>query len=170
MSYVANADGSILFRATRADGTVLWQRHRGARGAFFVAHDLMHLAVETVLGTCDGFFGLLAAGWDITDTEGKGARGALPPEAQLVEQLVGLFDREQLGGAPPLDAPSFVAELQAMVANAQLNWAPALGEDQLRAVRTLADALRRQWLACPVGEPLALHYTRPAVSGLRTGR
>ena len=169
LSFVANTDGSVVFRATRADGSALWQRHEGARGAYFAAHDLMHFAVETVFGTREGFFGLLADGWELAETEGKGARGPVPVEAKVVEQLVGLFDRERLGGAPPLDASAFSAQLRVMVDNAQLDWAPAVTETQLQAVRTRVASLRADWHATAVGEPFALRYTRPALSRLTPG-
>jgi hypothetical protein len=42
---------------------------------------------------------LIAKGWNVEDTTGKGARGALPREAAEVEQIVGLFDTERGSGA-----------------------------------------------------------------------
>ena len=44
---------------------------------------------------CQGFYGLIASGWSIEDSNGKGVPGALPPEAGEVEVLVGLFDTER---------------------------------------------------------------------------
>src|SRR5687768_13321726 len=85
-------------RCTRDDGSTEWQRHTGARAVFFAHHDLTHLAVERTLGLREGFFGLIAAGWTIADTEGSGARGALPAGSVLVENLVGLFGQEQATG------------------------------------------------------------------------
>src|SRR5688572_21044751 len=92
VNLVARPDGRAVLRVVRADGSSTWQVHDGPQAAFFPFHDLTHLAVETVLGTRDGFYGLLADGWDIADTGGRGARGPLPPEALLVEHLVGLLD------------------------------------------------------------------------------
>lgn len=62
-------------------------------------HDLTHYAVETALGYRRGFFGLIAEGWDVEGTTGKGARGPLPVEAGEVERIVGLFDSERGSGA-----------------------------------------------------------------------
>jgi hypothetical protein len=90
-------DGTVL-RCIRADGTVTWQRTNGRQGTFFPIHDLTHYAVETVLGTRRGFFGLVAAGWDLEETNGKGARGPLPDETLIVEHLVGLLNREAAAG------------------------------------------------------------------------
>ena len=88
------ADGSGLLRCTRRDGTVCWQKQR-RHGVHFAFHDLTHFAVETVLGYQDGFFGLLAQGWEMEDATGKGVRGPLPSGALEVEALVGTFDAER---------------------------------------------------------------------------
>jgi hypothetical protein len=59
---------------------------------------MTHYVVETELGFRSGFFGLVADGWDINDTSGKGHRGPLPTEAVIVEQIVGLFDVQRTLG------------------------------------------------------------------------
>ena len=92
----ADDDGAVL-RCARDDGSESWQRQRGTQGRFFPLHDLAHYAVETTLGARQGFYGLVAAGWEIDDTTGKGARGPLPDEALAIENLVGLLDRERAG-------------------------------------------------------------------------
>ena len=92
------ADGSGVLRCVRADGSVTWQKQTDRHAAFFSLHDLTHFAVETTLGYRRGFFGLIAEGWDIEDTTGKGARGPLPPEAGEAEQIVGIFSAERAGG------------------------------------------------------------------------
>lgn len=92
------ADGSGVLRCVRADGSVTWQKQTDRHAAFFALHDLTHFAVETALGYRRGFFGLIAEGWEIEDTTGKGARGPLPPQAGEAECIVGLFDAERAGG------------------------------------------------------------------------
>ena len=92
-------DGCGVLRCTRADGSVTWEK-REKHAGFFALHDLTHFAVESALGFNRGFFGLIAEGWEIADTTGKGKQGPLSEEARIVEQLVGLFDREQSNGAP----------------------------------------------------------------------
>lgn len=89
--------GGVL-RCTRTDGSITWQKQT-SHAAHFALHDLTHYAVETVFGYRRGFFGLIAEGWDIDDTTGRGPRGSLPEEAMEVEQLVGLFDSERGSGA-----------------------------------------------------------------------
>jgi hypothetical protein len=85
-------------RCIRQDGSVTWQK-QPTHAAYFALHDLTHYAVETALGYKRGFFGLIAEGWEVDDTTGKGARGALPAEAVEVERIVGLFDSERASGA-----------------------------------------------------------------------
>ena len=148
-------DGGAVLRCVRADGSVTWQRQDGPRAAFFPFHDLTHLAVESTLGFRGGFFGMIADGWDIDDTGGKGRRGRLPPEAVLVEHVVGLFDRERVGGAAPLSAAEFAAHL----ATAGLP-DPGLGDAQLDAARARIDALHGAWAALAPGATLELPFDR----------
>jgi hypothetical protein len=84
------ADGAGLLRCTRPDGSVTWQKQSDRHALHFTMHDLTHFAVETMLGYQRGFFGLIAEGWNVEDTTGKGARGKLPEEAGEVESIVGL--------------------------------------------------------------------------------
>src|ERR1700746_2305552 len=90
-------DGGLVLRCVRADGSATWQK-QGGHAAFFALHDLTHFAVESTLGYEQGFFGLIAQGWDIEDTTGKGKHGRLPHEAVEVEHIVGSFDRERASG------------------------------------------------------------------------
>src|SRR5580693_10474042 len=94
VQFTRRTDGSGVLRCVRDDGSVTWQKN-DRHAAFFAVHDLTHFAVETVLGYRRGFFGLIAQGWDLDDTTGKGARGVLPAEAIEVEKIVGLFDSER---------------------------------------------------------------------------
>src|SRR5207247_1266898 len=91
-------DGSGVLRCVRADGSMTWQKQKSRHAAFFALHDLTHFAVESALEFRRGFYGLIADGWEIDDTTGKGTRGPLPDEAVEVEHLVGSFDSERSGG------------------------------------------------------------------------
>jgi hypothetical protein len=148
-------DGGAVLRCVRADGSVTWQRQDGPRAAFFPFHDLTHLAVESTLGFRAGFYGLIADGWDIDDTGGKGRRGRLPAETVLVEHVVGMFDRERVGGAAPLSAEEFRAQL-ALAGQPP----PALTDAQLAAARARIDALHGEWAALTPGATLELAYDR----------
>ena len=169
VTFTARADGSVVLRVRRADGSATWQVHTGAQAGFFPVHDLGHLAVETVLGTRDGFYGLLAAGWDIDETGGKGARGPLPAETLIVEQVVGLLDRERIGGAQPFTAAELRGQLDALVHDGRLAAAPAITDDALAAVRAEREALLRAWAGTPAGTTFARRYVRPERSRLLTG-
>lgn len=63
---------------------------------FFVAHDLMHYAVESELGAREAFYGLLAAGWELDSFEervpGTGKVRLPPRQALEVERVVGVLD------------------------------------------------------------------------------
>src|SRR6202049_3530197 len=93
------SDGGGVLRCVRADGWATWEKQESRHAAFFALHDLTHFAVESTLGFRRGFYGLIAEGWDVEDTTGKGARGPLPEEAVEVEGIVGLFDAERACGA-----------------------------------------------------------------------
>ena len=62
----------------RPNGSSTWARCPGP-----AQHDLIHYAVETVLGLKHSFYSLVAQGYDIADFEVPGARKALnlPDEA-----------------------------------------------------------------------------------------
>ena len=134
--------GASVLRCTRRDGSVTFQRHEGKQGTFFPIHDLTHLAVESELARPEGFFGLVASGWDIEETTGKSPRGPLPEGAIAVEKLVGLLDLERAGVA---------------------SWEPAdLGltvDEAARVRRRIADLLAR-WEALPAGSVLTVDFDR----------
>lgn len=140
-------DGSVVLHCVRRDGTSTWQRQSARSSKFFVAHDLRHFAVETTLGIHHGFFGLIADGWSIADTEGKGPRGSPPADALLAEQLVGLLDRERLGGSAPLGASEVKAHLAMPPASMRGAILDELTDGQLDRIRALAAELHARWAA-----------------------
>lgn len=154
-------DGSVVLHCTRADGSATWQRHDPRRAAFFAHHDLRHFAVETTLGLRRGFFGLIADGWDIANTDGKGDRGRLPPDAIVAEYLVGLLDRENIGGSPALRADEVWSLLREHAPCAEA--VPmSLTDATLASIRTLASALHEQWVKAT--DALELSYDRRATA------
>ena len=143
-------DGIGLLRCTRADGSITWQKQTKHAG-HFASHDLTHYAVETCLSYRQGFFGLIAAGWDVEDTTGKGARGPLPAEAVEVEGIVGLFDSERASG-------------MLWTCDEFNQYAPRpLTQIQIESVRTLRGALFQQWRATPPGQSLELTFNLASV-------
>jgi hypothetical protein len=124
---------------------VTWQK-QAKHGAHFALHDLTHYAVETALGYRRGFFGLIAEGWNIEDTGGKGQRGAVPAETIEVERMVGIFDSERGSGT--------------LWSTAEFNqYAPrAMAGDAIQRVRALRSELFRRWSAVAPGQALELEF------------
>ena len=146
IDFAKRADHTGVLACTRADGSQTWQKQTARAAAHFALHDLTHYAVESTLGCKRGFFGLIAEGWEIDDTTGKGARGPLDVEALEVESIVGLFDRERAGGT--LWAAEEFNEFSPR----------ALTQEQIEAVRKQRSELFRQWSEVAVGEKLRLTF------------
>lgn len=140
------ADRAGVLRCTRIDGSTTWHRQTARHAAHFALHDLTHLAVEIVLGYKRGFFGLLAEGWEMDDTTGKGSRGALPAEAIEVERIVGLFDTERGSGTVWT-----VEEFNAFSPR-------GLTEEEIRGIKARRAELFREWFALAVGGSLELTF------------
>jgi hypothetical protein len=151
--FTKRTDGVVILRCTRRDGSATWQRHE-KHATFFSYHDLTHFAVETTLGFRAGFYGLIADGWDIEDTTGKGRRGKLSPTSILVEHIVGLLDRERSGGADLLTAIEFNKQIDEMIGRDPAR--KPLTEGQLTSVRMRIEELHRQWAQVPAGSSLEL--------------
>jgi hypothetical protein len=148
-------DGSAVLRCIRTDGSVTWQKQEGRNAAFFPIHDLTHYAVETELGFRRGFYGLIAEGWEISETTGKTPRGALPAEALEVEYLVSAFSAERASGS--ISTAEVFSELSATFARA--NGLPAhrkLSDDDLTRVRSRFNELATEWRALPAGATMQL--------------
>jgi hypothetical protein len=157
VQFTKRTDGSVVLRCVRRDGSATWQRHE-KHASFFSYHDLRHFAVETTLGLRKGFYGLIADGWDIADTTGKGARGKFSAASVFVEHIVGLFERERAGGAPPLSASEFNAQIHTMIGTDPDR--PSFTDAQLTNVRNLTEELHNRWAGIPVGSTLELTFSR----------
>jgi hypothetical protein len=157
IQFTKRKDGGALLRCVRADGSATWQRQDDQRAAFFPLHDLTHYAVESELGFARGFYGLIAAGWDIADTTGKGARGPLPDEAIEVEYIVAAFSAEPAGGVAAT-ADEF-NQLAATFASAKGMPLPRrLGDHDLTGVRARFDELAMKWRDLPHGDTMELVF------------
>jgi hypothetical protein len=107
---------------------------------------MTHFAVESVLRYRRGFFGLIAEGWDVEDTTGKGKRGALPAEASDVEVIVGVFDSERACG-------------QLWTADEFNTFTPrALSQAEILNIRAVRGRLFQQWSAVEPGDKLELQF------------
>ena len=147
----------MVLRCVRADGSITWQRNDDQNARFFPLHDLTHYAVETELSFPRGFFGLIAEGWNIEETTGKTARGALPNEALEVEYLVSAFSAERAGGA--IASAAEFNQLAATFASAKGMPPPRLLSDEdLARVRARFDELAVSWRALAPGQALELVF------------
>jgi len=152
-----HADGGAVLRCVRDDGSVTWQRQQGRSAGFFPLHDLTHFAVESVLGARHAFYGLIAEGWDIEDTTGKGSRGALPPEALAIERLVGAFDLERAGSAF-WSAAELNVHCVGTGAPAGHQLPRPITDDDLSRIRSRISDLLAQWAALPSGQSLEVWF------------
>jgi hypothetical protein len=150
-------DASAALSCRRADGSVTWQRQDGQQGRFFPLHDLTHYAVETVLHHPRGFYGLVAAGWNLTDFGKPWPRGPLPVEALASELLVGFLDRER-GAGVEWSADDFNSTAATHYAERGVTAAPVVSEADLRNVRDKRRELFARWAALPAGEALELTF------------
>lgn len=157
IQFTKRNDGAVVLHFVRLDGSITGKRY-DKHGVFFSHHDLTHFAVETTLGFEQGFYGLIAAGWDIPDTEGRGPRGKPPAEAILVEHIVGLFSGERVGGNPPLTAAEFNAQLDAMMESKNIGAGRKFTEAELNASRQRIRELHDRWAAVPNGGTLELTF------------
>lgn len=138
-------DGAGVLRCTRKDGSITWQKQR-KHAAHFALHDLTHYSVESVLGYRRGFFGLIAEGWDVDDTTGKGSHGSLPAEALEVEKIVGLFDAERASG--------IAWTSQQFNEHSPRN----LTEAEIQGVRAMRSDLFQKWFLVKAGQKLELAF------------
>jgi hypothetical protein len=139
-------DGGGVLRCLRPDGSVTWQRQASHLAPHFALHDLTHFAVESTLGFRRAFFGLIADGWGVDDTTGKGSRGPLPEEAVEAEHLVGWLDAERAGGTI-WPADEFTGAFR------------KLTDDDLVRVRARRSELFSEWSAIEPGGTLELKWS-----------
>lgn len=157
------SDGNAALTCVRADGTTTWQRQMGLSGGFFPLHDLTHYAVETVLGTSGAFFGLVAAGWEISDFGPPWPRGPLPPMALDVELIVGFLDSERASGvtwsAADLREKGVIYYALHKLDAPPDAYSMSISDPVLDAVRTKRGALFAEWRDVPVGDVLELGFS-----------
>jgi hypothetical protein len=141
---------------TRVDGSMTMQHQRQD---FFPMHDLIHYAVESVLGYRRGFFGLVAEGWDLSDFGTPWPRGPLPPDMDPAELIVGMLGLE-LGS----DKAASAEEVNARVAHWHAEHAPdqakpeRVSDNQLTGVRDLIAKLHGEWRELNPGEAIDLRF------------
>jgi hypothetical protein len=144
-----------VLTCVRDNGSSTWMRERHG----FVWHDLAHYAAETTFGYRLGFFGLVAAGWELSsESFGRDPRTRQPlpwPDPAIsvepVEYVVSLLQREVAGMADPHE---FHDALALYVGDVP----PVFTGDRLDAARRRLRGLHRQWEAVAAGESLELTF------------
>src|SRR5260221_9261513 len=132
-------DGPATLACVRGDGSRTW----GKEHPFFPVHDITHCVVESVLGFDQGFFGLIATGWEIDDFAKPGASRRMPFQAIVAEHVVVVFDRER-ALLEPMQSPEFNETVIASLPPAQRDAFTPLERAQLAQVRALRQALERR--------------------------
>lgn len=156
-----HADGAASLTCVRADGTSTWQTPKGAQGFFFAQHDLTHYAVETVLRSRQGFYGLLADGWNVTDFGAPWPKGPMPPEALIPELIVGFLDMERASGHR-WTAADCNEKARLYAESHGTDTAFQLSDDELIRIRQKRAELFARWDEVPAGETLELEFNRAA--------
>lgn len=147
-------DGPNILTCTREDGTSTWARVQD----YFPTHDMTHFVVETTLGISNAFYSLVLDGWNIEDFAMKGASKRIPPQANLVEALVGRLQRDLMPESQ-FTAESFNEEVVAVlegIGNAERR---RVTDSELGEMRRRLRELLAEWNALGAGESLSLEFT-----------
>src|SRR4051812_776695 len=159
IEFAKRKDGNTLLRCVRDDGSSTWQRNENQHARFFPLHDLVHYALESTLGFSQGFFGLIAAGWNIDETTGKSARGALPHEALEVEQFVSSLMAEW-NSQTEWSASDFNAQAATFAESRSLPAPRTVTNEELARVRSRFKDLCDRWRDLPDGKILRLEFSK----------
>ena len=157
IEFAKRKDGNTVLRCIRDDGSSTWQRNENQHARFFPLHDLVHYAVENELGFSQGFFGLIAADWNIDETTGKSARGALPDEALEVEHFVSSFMAEW-NSETEWTASDFNEQAATFAESRRLPAPRALTNEELVRVGSRFKEVCARWRDLPEGEMLPLEF------------
>lgn len=155
-------DGVVLSCLRGEDDAVV---QRTAHGGFFALHDLMHYAVETVLGFDQAFFGLVAAGWDFATFQDKAdpRYHALPHQALWAEHLVAILSRRHSDRAwqdaelLPVLAAEVNGELAVVLEAAKIP-AFVVTPRQVTEIGARFEGLANRWAATAIGDHLELEF------------
>jgi len=148
-------DGPAVLACMRPDGTSTWSRV----SEYFPTHDMTHFVVETTLRVPSAFYSLVLDGWDIADFAAKGASKTIPPQANLVEALVGRLQRDLMDDTD-YTAASYNDEVVAVLEGIGNTERRPVTEDELASMRVRLRELLDRWVALAPGESLRLVFPR----------
>jgi hypothetical protein len=153
-----NDDTPDSLACVRPDGSATWSRVH----AVFPVHDLTHLAVESLLGLREAFYGLVARGWDLGDFGSPWPRGPLPREAGLAEWAVAAFQADFEEGQRMTPE-----EVRARLYPGETPW--ELAPEQVERIRSLQREFIARWREVPPKGTLELPFPYPMAEG-KTGQ
>jgi hypothetical protein len=157
------ADAKAQLILIREDGT----HTRGSIGpsdGYGPVHDLTHYAIEQTLGLDEGFLGLCASGWEISDFEVKGAVARLPREAFFAEVAAGELSRQLFTGqASSLEDFLWAVDLTMKRQPGTLD--PSITQTQFSAVHALIADQWKRWRELDPNGTLELIFTSTILSG-----
>ena len=154
-------NGKDVLVIERDDGTSTWQHVT----AGMPLHDLVHLAVESTLALAEGFYGLVAAGWDIEDFTRDGATARLPPVSIWVEIVVFMLQLERANGHR-LSASEFTAAVDQSAEQKQLSFRRAITDQELASVREMLGRLLNTWQTLLPGDAMVCTIVPGAADSL----
>jgi hypothetical protein len=149
-------DAKDVLAITRADGSRTWSRESQP---FLSFHDLAHYVVESTLGMQNGFYGLVAQGWDITTFADKTKAKDIPPEAIWVEHAVNLLMLHNSQG--PLSAGEFNDAIGQEAATRGEAFLRPITDAELTAMTSLLNELHYRWRKLQPGESIELAFAQP---------
>lgn len=149
-------DGPNILTCIRDDGSTTWAKVQD----YFPVHDMTHYVVETTLGIRNAFYSLVSEGWDITDFAVKGNAKRIPPEANLVEALVGRLQRELMPGTE-FTAESYNEEVLAVLEGIGNPLRRTVTDAELTEMRVRLRELLSRWRVLEPGQSLELIFVSP---------
>ena len=149
--FTKNFNGDHILSCKREDGSVSWKHV----SSFFIIHDLCHFAVETLMPLKNAFYGMVAAGTDISEFDlPKAQRNfQLTEEALFAEQLVNMLTIEYAQGK----MENFI-EIFTSINDMEGSKALPIDELKMEKIRNLANQLIQKWNLLQEGKTMTLSY------------
>lgn len=163
IKFAKHANRPPTMNCVRDDGSATWFTASAANGDYFVSHDLLHYAVEAILGYTTAFYGLVAAGRDLNDfgsTEGVKDERPNSAEAMDAERLVGLIQTLSAHGSSP--GYEAVADAWAAAPEPHSSSKVPVTEAQLTEIYIVWGKLVRRWQTIDVNGAMELTFPKPA--------
>ena len=146
-------DGPNTLTCIREDGTTTWAKVQD----YFPLHDMTHFVVETTLGIPNAFYSLVRDGWDISDFVVKGNAARLPPQANLVEALVGRLQKDVMPGND-FTAETYNEEVVAVLEGIGNPERRHVTDAELAEMRARLRELMSKWKALEPGGSIELSF------------